>query len=134
MHVDGSCHCGTIRYEAEIDPGRVGICHCTDCQTFGSSAFRIAVLVSSDAFNLLSGTPTLYEKISESGNARLMAFCGICGTHVYGTTPGDGPKPYSLRVGTMAQASELRPVARVWCRSSPPWMEDVASLRRIETQ
>jgi hypothetical protein len=134
MHVDGSCHCGAIRYEAEIDPRRVGLCHCTDCQTFGSSAFRIAVFVGSDAFTLLSGTPTLYEKMAESGNPRLMAFCSTCGTHVYGTTEGDDPKTYSLRVGTMAQASELRPVARVWCRSAPEWVDDLASLHRIETQ
>ncbi|WP_441338791.1 GFA family protein [Mesorhizobium sp.] len=30
MKVDGSCHCGTIRFEADIDPERVRICHCTE--------------------------------------------------------------------------------------------------------
>jgi hypothetical protein len=134
MHVDGSCHCGAIRYAAEIDPRRVGICHCTDCQTFGSSAFRVAAQAAGDDFELLEGEPTLYEKIAESGNARLMAFCPKCGTHVYGVTTGDGPTFYSLRVGTLAQALELRPVARVWCRSSPEWMGDFGSLRRVETQ
>ena len=62
MHVDGSCHCGSIRFEAEIDPKRVGICHCTDCQTFSGSAFRIGVMVPGDAFRLLDGTPAIYEK------------------------------------------------------------------------
>jgi len=33
MKVQGSCHCGRITYEAEVDPGRVSLCHCTDCQT-----------------------------------------------------------------------------------------------------
>ena len=32
MKVDGVCHCGTIRYEAEVDPAKVVICHCTDCR------------------------------------------------------------------------------------------------------
>ena len=130
----GGCHCGAIRYEAKIDPRRVGLCHCTDCQIFGSSAFRVAVQVSSDDFTLRRGTPTEYTKTAESGTRRLMVFCSTCGTHVYGTTEGDGPKMYSLRVGTMAQASALRPVARVWCRSSPAWMDDFDSLHRIETQ
>jgi hypothetical protein len=134
MHVDGKCHCGAIRYEAEIDPRRVGLCHCTDCQTFGSSAFRVAAQAGEADFKLCQGTPTLYEKIAESGNARLMAFCAICGTQVYGITTGEGPKSYSLRVGTLSEASELRPVARVWCRSSPAWLEDFDSLHRIETQ
>jgi hypothetical protein len=29
MRVNGGCHCGNLKYEAEIDPARVGICHCT---------------------------------------------------------------------------------------------------------
>jgi hypothetical protein len=33
MKIDGGCHCGYITYVAEIDPDKVGICHCTDCQT-----------------------------------------------------------------------------------------------------
>jgi hypothetical protein len=32
MKVDGGCHCGYITYEAEADPEKTTICHCTDCQ------------------------------------------------------------------------------------------------------
>ena len=32
MKVDGACHCGELAYEAEIDPERIGVCHCVDCQ------------------------------------------------------------------------------------------------------
>ncbi len=32
MRIDGQCHCGHVSYEAEIDPDRVSICHCTNCQ------------------------------------------------------------------------------------------------------
>jgi hypothetical protein len=28
MKVDGACHCGSIVYEAEIDPGRAGTQPC----------------------------------------------------------------------------------------------------------
>jgi hypothetical protein len=41
VKVDGRCHCGWISYEAEIDPEKVMICHCTDCQTLSGSAFRM---------------------------------------------------------------------------------------------
>jgi len=134
MHVDGSCHCGAIRFEAEIDPKRVGACHCSDCQTFSGSAFRTGVLVAGDDFRLLEGTPAIYEKTAESGRVRHLAFCAHCGTHVYGTTPGAGPTFYSVRVGTLAQRAELPPVAQLWCRSSLPWLWDLADVRRIETQ
>jgi hypothetical protein len=33
MKIEGSCHCGKISYEAEINPEYVVICHCTDSQT-----------------------------------------------------------------------------------------------------
>ena len=134
MHVDGNCHCGAIRYEAEIDPKRVGICHCSDCQTFSGSAFRTGVLVGEDDFRLLEGTPAIYEKIAESGSIRRLAFCAACGTHVYGISASDGPTSYSVRVGTLAQREDLAPVAQVWARSSVGWLETIPNLRRIETQ
>ena len=43
MKVDGGCHCVYIKYEAEIDPEKVSICHCTDCQTGSGSAYRTNV-------------------------------------------------------------------------------------------
>ena len=44
MKIEGGCHCGGIRFEAEVDPAAVVICHCTDCQTFSGSAFRTVAL------------------------------------------------------------------------------------------
>jgi hypothetical protein len=44
MKVDGHCHCGQIRYEAEIDADKVNICHCTDCQTLAGTSYRVGTL------------------------------------------------------------------------------------------
>ncbi len=134
MLVDGSCHCGAIRFEAEIDPKRVGVCHCADCQTFSGGPFRTSVLVGGEAFRLLEGTPNLYEKTAQSGAAREMAFCATCGTHVWGTSRGSESTFYSVRVGTLKQRSELPPVAQVWCQSKLPWVDALSGIRQIETQ
>ena len=134
MHVDGGCYCGSIRFEAEVEPKRVGICHCTDCQMFSGSAFRTSVFVPEDDFRLLEGSPAIYQKTAESGAPRVLAFCARCGTHVWGTSDGEGPRFYSVRVGVLAQRAELPPVAQVWCRSAMPWLSDLAEVRRIETQ
>ena len=40
MQINGNCHCGAVSFTAEIDPSRVMICHCTDCQVMSGSAFR----------------------------------------------------------------------------------------------
>jgi hypothetical protein len=37
MKIDGRCHGGYITYEAEIDPEKVMICHCADCQDLSGS-------------------------------------------------------------------------------------------------
>ena len=47
MKIDGGCHCGYIAYEAEVDPDKVRICHCTDCQTLSGSAFRTVAFTES---------------------------------------------------------------------------------------
>ena len=44
MKIDGGCHCGHLAFEAEVDPERVSICHCADCQMLGGSAFRIPMI------------------------------------------------------------------------------------------
>ena len=83
MRIDGRCHCGEIRYEAEVDPNSVLICHCTDCQALTGTAFRAVVAAPAAHFKLRSGTPKSYVKVAESGNKRRQAFCGNCGSPIY---------------------------------------------------
>src|SRR5262245_3215628 len=97
MKVDGSCHCGRITYEAEVDPEKVLICHCTDCQTLSGSAFRVVVRVPSDAFKVRSGQPKSYVKEAESGTRMIQAFCPDCGSPIFGAHAGD-PSFYGIRV------------------------------------
>jgi hypothetical protein len=56
----GCCHCGYVTYEAEIDPEKVMICHCTDCQTLSGSAFRTVALTREGTFKVLSGELKIY--------------------------------------------------------------------------
>jgi len=43
MKVEGSCHCGQISYEADINPEYVFICHCSDCQIMSGAPYRAGV-------------------------------------------------------------------------------------------
>src|SRR5262245_6329124 len=133
MKVDGSCHCGLITYTAEIDPEKVVVCHCTDCQSLSASAFRVVVPAPADKFSL-SGEPTIYVLTAESGARRAHAFCPRCGSAIYSTT-ADAPAPtYFIRVGTIRQRNELSPKVQIWTRSAQPWVEHLASMPRIEKQ
>jgi hypothetical protein len=134
MKIDGTCHCGYITYEAEIDPEKVLICHCTDCQTLSGSAFRTVVLIREDTLKLLSGKLKIYVKTAESGAQRSQSFCPECGTPIYSGTVGEGPKVHAVRVGTARQRDELVPKAQCWFRSAQPWVTDLGSIRKIGKQ
>ncbi len=135
MKIDGGCHCGAIRYEAEIDPELVGICHCTDCQTLSGSAFRGGVTAPEGGFRIIAGTPKIYVKTTDAGTRRAMGFCADCGTHIYSAAgEGEEPRQYRVRVGTARQRGELAPRRQVWTRSALSWLADLGALPGSEKQ
>lgn len=132
MRIDGTCHCGSITYEADIDPAKAAICHCTDCQSLSGTAFIAYVPVAKADFRL-RGAPTVYVKTSQSGNRRAQAFCPTCGSRLYASAEKD-PQVFNLRIGTVRQRAELRPRQQGWCRSALGWVMRLDEIRQIATQ
>jgi len=132
MKIDGSCHCGAITYEAELDPEAVGICHCTDCQALSATAFRTLGMVQPGDFRLLKGKPKIYIKIGESGNRREQAFCENCGSGIYAASTDDDPKVRNLRMGTVRQRAQFPPRFQVWCRSAQPWLSEINTPKKFD--
>jgi hypothetical protein len=134
MKIDGACHCGFITYEAEVDPERTTVCHCTDCQTLSGAPYRASVSTAPANFHLLSGEPTIYVKTAESGAKRAQAFCPKCGSALYATAFGDPTAGLNLRLGAIRQREELLPRRQLWGRSSQPWVLDLDAIPRFEKQ
>lgn len=134
MKVDGQCHCGAIRFDAEIDPEQIVVCHCTDCQMLSGTAFRVVAFCAEDAFVLRQGEPKVYVKTAESGRPRAQGFCGDCGSAIYATSVGEGPKAYGLRVGVLNQRQELTPKKQIWRRSANAWIDTLGNLPAIPEQ
>ena len=132
MKIDGQCHCGAIAYEAELDPEKVAICSCTDCQSLSASAFRTLGVVSGGDFKLTKGVPKIYRKTGDSGNVRRQVFCGDCGSAIYASDDSDTPPAYNVRLGTARQRNELVPKKIVWAQSEVPWLNELAGIPRVE--
>ena len=133
MDVTGHCHCGAIAYRAVVDPAKVGICHCTDCQTLSGSAYRVSVPAPAESFQLLAGEPKVYIKTAESGNKRAHAFCPHCGAPVYASAISNTPT-YSLRVGALDQRASLPPRRQIWCKSAVPWSANIQDIPKLARQ
>ena len=133
MKVEGRCHCGAIAYEAEVDPETVALCHCTDCQTLSGSPYRWSVPAPAATFVLKKGEPKVYVKTSDAGTRRAQAFCPECGTPIYAAAEKDR-RVYSLRLGAVAQRSELPPKRQIWCRSAQPFASDLRAVPGVDAQ
>lgn len=127
MQVTGKCYCGAISFKALVDPARVIVCHCSDCQIFSGAPFR-AVLPTPAANVVVTGTASRYVKVAESGNRRLQAFCGECGTHLWATEGEGEPKTMNLRLGCIQERDQLVPTAQIWGESAAPWLNQLPSI------
>ncbi|MFL9870894.1 GFA family protein [Paraburkholderia megapolitana] len=127
MKITGSCHCGAIAYEANVDPQKAGLCHCTDCQTLSGAPFRASVPALAADFHLLRGQPKIYIKTAASGAKRAQAFCAECGTPIYAAA-AENPTQYNLRLGAVAQRAEIPALKQGWCDSALSWAQNIAPL------
>jgi hypothetical protein len=134
MKIDGACLCGHVQYEAEVDPRRVALCHCTDCQISSGSAMGWGVAVVEDRFELRSGTLKTFVKTAESGRRRALYFCPACGTRIVSKPVPGEQGTFSLRAGSIRQRDQLPPRAHIWARSAQPWIDDLPELPKIEQQ
>jgi len=133
MRIHGSCHCGQITYEADVDRDGVRICHCTDCQQLSGAAFRAVIVAPSDTFKLLTGEPKTYVKTADSGNKRSHAFCPNCGSPIFACALSDPPS-YTLRVGLIRERAQLTPNKQIWCRSALPWVMTLDAVEKFSQQ
>lgn len=132
MHIDGQCHCGYVKYQAEIDPGKVTICHCTDCQRLTGSAYRVTAITPTSNLQLTANPPKVYKKYGDNGRPRLQSFCPECGSPLFTSGEGDDAATTGIRVGTINQRRELKPSRQIWCRSALPWVDDIGGLPGAE--
>ena len=75
----GSCHCGAVRFEVEVDASAGSRCNCSVCTKVGG----INAIVKPEAFSLLSGASDLGE-YEWGGKTSKRFFCKKCGVSCFG--------------------------------------------------
>lgn len=123
MQIDGACHCGLVSFTAEVDPARVVVCHCTDCQVLSGAPFRAIVTAPIESF-VLRGQTKSYVKVAQSGNKRAQVFCPECGTPLFATAP-ENATSVTIRLGCVKQRAEFTPATQIWQHSAMPWLSEL---------
>ena len=76
----GSCHCGTVRFEADLDLTESSFrCNCTICRR---NRFWVAVALA-DQFRLVSGEGEMTEYLFHRRKNQHF-FCKRCGVRAFG--------------------------------------------------
>ena len=133
MRVNGSCHCGAITVEAEVDETQVAVCHCLDCQILSGSPFRTVAITPWESL-VVRGEPNTYVKVSESGRRRAQRFCANCGTPLYAENADASGGMVTLRTGFLAQRAQLTPRFQIWRCSAESWVDNLAAIAPHERQ
>ncbi len=119
----GGCHCGRVRFEADIDLTGVTECNCSICIKKGSLNLR----VQPGHFRLLSGQDalTLYQfglKIARHW------FCKHCGIHPF-WNPRAAPDQYSINVRCLDDFETEKPNIEIKAFDGKNWEETIKTFK-----
>lgn len=97
MKHQGSCHCGKVKYEAEMTIKNALSCNCSICQRRGS----LLDFVPETQFKLLSGANDLQEYLFNKHAIHHM-FCKTCGILPFAKANApDGTKMVAINLRTI---------------------------------
>jgi hypothetical protein len=103
MKVQGGCHCGAVRFEAEVAPPPVPTIDCT-CSVCRMTGF-LHIMVPHDRFELMTGRDALTSYRFGTGTADHL-FCRHCGVKSF-YQPRSYPESWSVNANCLDQPVEL---------------------------
>ena len=106
--IAGGCVCGRVRFEAEGQPDRVGICHCLDCRKYHGALFFAAAIYPAAQVRV-SGEPQMYDG---------RCFCGTCGSRVFNRSGAE----LELHLGALDDINVFQPSYELWTIRRESWL------------
>jgi hypothetical protein len=121
MRISGGCHCGKVRFEAQV-PRAVEVLDC-NCSICARTGFRHLMVPHGD-FTLLAGESALVSYRFGTGAADHL-FCGTCGVKSF-YQPRSHPEAWSVNLNALDDSSGLSITFRPF--DGRNWEQAAASL------
>jgi hypothetical protein len=120
MRYSGGCLCGAVRYEADAEPLRQFVCHCTRCQRHTGSAFLTAIAFPRGSVRVQGALKTYTEPGGTSREPFHRQFCQDCGTPILLERQG-APRTV-IAAGTLDDRSLFQPTTNLFCDFAQDWI------------
>ncbi len=114
----GGCLCGAVRFIAEGEPYRTGICHCMDCRKHHGAPFHASAIFPQYAVTI-EGEP---------GNYRGRYFCTRCGSSIFARS-GD---EIELNLGAFDATDQFRPHYELWTARRESWLPALSVAQQFD--
>ncbi|MFO1209227.1 MAG: GFA family protein [Amaricoccus sp.] len=130
MHLEGSCHCGAVRFSVEApEPYPFMLCYCSICRkTAGTGGFAINLGARTDTLKVEGeeNVRSFHAVLHDEGDAPSEGerkFCGVCGTALWVWDPR-WPELVHPHAGAIDTALPVPPErTHLMLGSKAPWVE-----------
>ena len=117
--IHGQCLCGSVRFRFDVEELSAYQCHCSLCRKASGSAYSTTLMVPERCFVWISGREKISSYSKENGYR--VDFCSGCGSPIPNRFR-DLPL-YSVPLGSVADAPEVKIVAQIYLGSKAEWEE-----------
>jgi hypothetical protein len=109
----GGCACGQVRFSANDQPKRIGLCHCMTCRKAHAGAFNPFVVFPMEAV-CMQGELRGWE----SSPGYIRQFCPTCGSRVSAINGHE----VEISLGSFDAPGLLTPQYESWIIHREPWL------------
>ena len=118
--IEGSCHCGAVRWSVTPPVKTVVKCHCGNCRKLQGSDYSTWVVVPADRFAVTGGKASLTTYTTGRSSKH---FCSRCGAAAFLINGKHFPDDIVLALGNLdSYAEALAPQAQVYTPNKASWV------------
>ena len=125
-----TCSCGALRVTVRGEPGRISMCHCTECQKRSGAPFAAQARWPADAVTV-EGASTTWKRTGDSGSTATFHFCPTCGSTVFYRID-HMPDVIAVAIGNFADRDFPPPRFSVYEERRHPWISVPEGAERMD--